>query len=852
MMVGYALTIFLSAFLLFQVQPLLGKHILPWFGGGAGVWTACLLFYQVLLLVGYGYAHLVSGRMSLRWQGLLHLFLLALSLLFLPITPGSDWKPADADRPTLRILILLLVHIGAPYMLLSSTGPLLQRWWSRTIDRSPYRLYALSNAGSLLALITYPFVVETQLKLRIQSTTWSWAYGVFVLICGWCAWRMVRAGNGARMPVDLKQKMEGVEPQPGEYQRPSANILVWWLILAATGSVMLLATTNQLCQDLAVVPLLWVLPLAVYLLTFVICFGHERAYTRWFYGPLLTISAFAAAYLLYQDRSSYIWLQIAIYTLALFASCMVCHGELVRLKPAAQYLTKFYLSVAAGGAIGGVLVAVIAPSIFDHFWEYRLALVAGCLWFILCSHRRHGTVSRFESVLVIRVMMWLGLSGLILGLGYEIVLERRLAIESSRNFYGVLRVVEDPPGVANRQRAMIHGHTVHGTQFLNSLRRKWPTRYFGRKSGVGLAIDQFPKGADGSNLKIGVVGLGVGTLSIYGRAGDHIRFYEINPQVERMARKHFSYLADSPANVEIVYGDARVVLEHEAERGELQQFDVLVIDAFNSDALPMHLLTREAAALYWQHLKPDGLLLMHITNFYVEVAPVVRGLAQETGCQILRFISPAQPRTLGTDVAEWTILTNNQSFLNDPFIRMAVTQWHAADAPPLVWTDDHASLWRIVGKKAPRRKWALSLLPGRWIVDEAELINRADRERIETLCQALYDETQGNPIFVVTIQSMVRRGLRGITFEEFASRMFRRATLATDQPASALMLIASRFDREVTIHLGPRWVDEQGTFQLILNETLTGQQSGDTSAALTACVERIVGRIRGGLMTNDE
>ena len=849
-MIAFAVTIFLSAFLLFQVQPLLGKQILPWFGGGAGVWTACMLFYQVLLLVGYAYAHLLGGRIALRWQSIVHFCLLAISLCFLPINLSPDWKPVDAHEPTQGILLLLLVHIGGPYVMLSATGPLMQRWWNRFYpDRSPYRLYALSNAGSLLALVSYPFLVEPLTKLRAQTHLWSWGYAMFFLVCGWCAWRLF----GAAKHIDDREAKEVEGGEALESIRPRFRVVFLWIALAATGSVMLLATTNQICQDLAVVPLLWVLPLALYLTTFIICFDHDRWYARWFYGPLLGLSAIAATYVLHNESAVNVWTQILIYTVTLFAACMTCHGELVRRRPRPQHLTLFYLAVSTGGATGGVLVAVAAPNLFEDFWEYRLGLAACCFWAIFCAAR-----DRRPDSSVIPRWVWtsagLGLCGLIIALAVEIWADRIVAVETSRNFYGVLRVVESNDNYNRAVKKMVHGRTVHGAQFLDPPMRRWPTRYFGRQSGVGLALDEYPHGsaADRPNLRIGIVGLGAGTISVYGKPGDYIRYYEINRDVGRIAQDHFSFLADSPARVEMIYGDARVVLEREAERGDHQQFDVMVMDAFNSDALPMHLLTREAFALYWRHLQPNGLLVVQISNRYLELAPVVRGLADDAGLPAMRFVLSPQEKSLGTNWAEWIVITKNESFLNDPFIRLAVTNWHDDDPDPLLWTDDYASLWRVIGKRAPARKTALSLKVGRLINDEAELIDQQDKSHIHTMCEKLNREAgQENPIVIVTIQSMINRGYRNIGFDKFAARLFRRVSESIGGSDRTIMVVVSRDDQWASIRLGDHWADSRVSFQEILQSTLLeGLRRNQASKSFVACVETIAELVHDAAITD--
>jgi len=556
----YAATIFLSAFLLFAVQPLMSKYILPWFGGGPGVWTACMLFFQCVLLVGYSYAHLISSRLGPSRQAVLHLGALALSLLLLPITLDPSWKPAGAEPPTRHILALLVANIGVPFALLSSTGPLLSRWFSQSFpERSPYRLYALSNAGSLLALLSYPFIVERFLTLRAQAWIWSVGYCAFVLLCGACAWRFGRSGTCVAVgisvagsntpPSDLASKGEP-DSAPGNTD------MVLWLALAASASVMLLATTHQVSQDLAVIPLLWVLPLAIYLLSFILCFDHDWWYKRLLFGPLLAAAALAAVYVMSRDLTLSAWVQISVYLVALFACCMVSHGELARRRPSANYLTRFYLTISTGGALGGVLVAVVAPLVLEDFWEYHLGLTATCLLAMACvqrdftRNRRRDTertpirdragrrrrdilAKRKQNTASSNPLPWLAWGTTLLlfltivaGLVRDVRQDRIRAIDSARSFFGVTHILR-----TDKMRLMEHGRSVHGAQFLEPSMRNVTTTYYTRDSGVDIALDEYRRlqglredigsgqtqshsptsWPHSTTLRIGVIGLGAGT-----------------------------------------------------------------------------------------------------------------------------------------------------------------------------------------------------------------------------------------------------------------------------------------------------------------------------------------------------
>jgi hypothetical protein len=687
-MLRYAVTILLSAFLLFQVQPLIGKFILPWFGGTPAVWTTCMLFFQVVLLLGYSYAHGLARFPPRKAQALIHALLLFASLLLLPVGPAAEsWKPTGDEMPIGSILALLSVTIGLPYFLLSSTGPLLQEGFRRETGRTPYRLYALSNMGSLLALVTYPFLFEPQLTLHHQLVGWSAGYGLFVPLCAWCAWGLARpsvapAVNEERLPF------EGAESG-----RPTARAVGLWLALAICGSAMLLATTNQLCLEVSSVPFLWVLPLAIYLLTFIICFDGERWYHRGLFLVLLAAAVITACFALLQGNQMALWLQVLIYSGTLFVCCMVCHGELAQSKPEPRYATLFYLVLAAGGAMGGVLVALVAPLLLHDFIEYPAGLVATVfLAFISTALRRKSTSP---------AMLWLAGGATCVALGAAIGMGVNAAagfgdqrnLETTRNFYGVLRVNYENTYYDDNdpKHELINGRIQHGYQYLDGDKQDWATTYYGPPSGVGLALKHHPRRAAGEPLRIGVVGLGCGTLAAYGKAGDTVRFYEINPEVIRIADEYFTYCKRSPANIEIVPGDARIMLERESK----QHYDVLVVDAFSSDAIPMHLLTRECVELFLSHLNPDGLLCVHISNRYLELEKVVAGIAESLDSKCA-FIDSLDDKSLGLSQATWGIVTRNAAFFDVPQVKTALAQSNKYEGPHVIWTDDYGSLWQVL------------------------------------------------------------------------------------------------------------------------------------------------------------
>lgn len=743
-MLAFALTIFTGAFLLFQVQPLIGKYILPWFGGGPGVWTTCMLFFQVLLLGGYAYAHVLSRRLAPRAQVIVHGLLLAAALASLPITPGDQWKPIGAGDPTWRILVLLTASLGLPYLVLAATGPLMQEWFRRTTPgASPYRLYALSNVGSLLALVSYPFFFETQFTRKAQAQMWSLGLVVYAVCCGVCAWRVWR-GQGAAAAAAAAT--EESAPAPTAMQR------LLWVALPACGSVLLLAVTNKMCQDVAVIPFLWVLPLALYLLTFIICFDSPRWYSRFYWTLLLAVALVFACVALYEGADMAIVRQVAIYSGVMFVACMVCHGEVHRLKPHPRHLTSFYLMISAGGAIGGLFVALVAPFVFDNFYELHLGLGLMALLLIAVTLRDREAMSparwRVLALLLVAAatfvtdrliadgwlaftdwrwavwavgggvvvagvaLAWRGVAlnwhratGVVLGAGFVALAVALVAhvresgqgaLVTGRNFYGVLSVLEhrklEPDA---HYYTLLHGRITHGLQFAAPERAPMITSYFGPRTGIGLAFKHYPRQ---EGKRIGLLGLGVGTIAAYGQPGDVLRIYEIDPHVREIAAKPFRYVELSKAKVDIIMGDGRLSMENEPA----QNFDFLIMDAFSSDAVPVHLLTREAFEIYLRHLKPDGAILVNISNRYLNLQPVVENAARAFKLRVHTIASEDGGETDdGEDGAwwfygaTWMILSRNNEFMNRPELVRAASPESPANNIPL-WTDDYTSMYRIL------------------------------------------------------------------------------------------------------------------------------------------------------------
>ena len=679
----YAITILLGAFLLFQVQPLIGKMILPWFGGTPAVWTTCMLFFQVALLAGYAYAHVLGTKARHRIQIPATVLILFAAALMLPIIPGEGWKSHDTANPTWRILLLLGATVGLPFFVLATTSPLLQKWYSLTHPgKSPYRFYAVSNIGSLAALVTYPVLVEPLMSSRTQARVWSVGFVILAVLYAATAIQMCR-----RRPVAAPLPDAGDDTEPS----PTIFVRILWVLLAATGSTMLLAVTNRMCQDVSVIPFLWALPLAIYLGTFVACFDHDRWRRRRLFWPALALCSAWMCWVLFQGALASIVQQVSAYSIGLFVCCMALHGELVGLKPSPRRLTEFYLSIAFGGALGGVFVALVAPLFFDSFFELNLAiglcpiLVALAFW--QGSERQSLLHTRREKKIFIAAAIVLSL-GLWIALGFHARRETRGYTECARNFYGVLAVGEYKiPKTGEGYTMLIHGRISHGMQFKSPEKRRKATSYFGPKSGIGLTLTHFPSKESG--LKIGVAGLGTGTLAAYGREGDAYRFYEINPNVARLAKKYFTFLDDCRATTAIVMGDARLSLEREAPQG----FDVLILDAFTGDAIPTHLLTVEAFDIYRRHLKPGGVIAVNASNRHLDLYPVVSGLARHFDMATAYIVS-APDEEMGIDYCTWILMSANEDFMALPEIHTAATS-----GPPShirLWTDSYSNLFTIL------------------------------------------------------------------------------------------------------------------------------------------------------------
>lgn len=689
----YSLSIFLSAFLLFQVQPIIGKYILPWFGGTSGVWITTLLFFQILLLLGYLYSYLLS-KFSVKIQAILHVAItisitsLIFFLFFIwqsPITPDIAWKMSGSISPIVQVLGFLFISVGLPYFVLSTTSTVLQNWFGIADEKkSPYVLYALSNAGSLLGIMSYPFLVEPFLAIYTQGRWWSMGFIAYGLLLIACCFHIYFSG---------KHKKNGDEQKKSSPVTKRTYGI--WLLLAATSTIMLMAITSLLTQSVAPIPFLWLLPLGIYLVTFILCFSDGNWYKRNTFAYLFLISG-PLSLVFTQSSSPSVITGLFVYSVALLSICMLCHGELYHLKPPANKLNIFYLYVALGGALGGIFVGIIAPLFFKGSWEIYIGYyISLMIAFIVLVKYKDSTIYRKMNVFFLSskelylfiligfpLIIFMTAITLTLLQGYE-------KVTTWRNFYGILTVSTKKTS-DGELKYLMHGRIIHGMQYSGK-KSKEPISYYHPRSGVGLLMNYFPRTEKG--LRVGMVGLGAGTLAAYGRKGDFYRFYDINPQVVAIAKTHFTYLRDTKATIDITLDDGRLALEKEVKRNE-KKYDIVILDAFSDDAIPVHLLTKEAVTVYVNRLNAQGVMAFHISNNYIDLKHQLHKLAQEAN---LYYALLTVPGSQATPRTEWVLLTRNKDFMEIPAISIVRAKDNDTVYKDIsVWTDTYSNLFQIL------------------------------------------------------------------------------------------------------------------------------------------------------------
>jgi hypothetical protein len=733
MLILFTFTIFLGALLLFWVQPMAGRMLLPLLGGVPAVWNTAMVFYQATLLAGYAYAHFATKRLGVRRQAALHLALLMLPLLALPIAIPHGWTPPTTHNPIPWLLTVLTVMVGLPFFIVSTTSPLLQRWFSTSGHRDahdPYFLYAASNCGSLLALISYPVLIEPHLRLSQQSRWWAMGYIVVLLlmaICGIWTWRTAKSPATA------------VEPNPkAAIEHLTVQRRLRWVLLAFVPCSLMLSVTTYITSEVVPIPLMWVIPLGVYLLTFILVFARRQLIPhRWMvwvlpFAVIVLLTMLGRMTLKGNSFENLPW-PIAVHFAGLFIVAMFCHGELAKDRPTVAHLTEFFLWISAGGVLGGIFNALLAPLIFPTVIEYPVTLLLACL---LMPQRSTEKTKRGAGSLDVALPVGLGLltAGLIqlversqitspnLALAMEcvppaiaclfffrrplrfalgalmVLLATTLALRPefhnmlvSRSFFGIYKVEVDPR--ANYIHIFRHGTTMHGMQSLDPKMRRVPLLYFHRSGPLGEAIATLPREL---KQQVAIVGLGAGTIACYANAGEHWTFYEIDPEVGRIASdpKYFTFLQDSPADTKVVLGDGRLSLQAAADG----QFGLMILDAYTSDTPPLHLLTREALALYLQKLAPDGVLIFNISNRHLDLEPVLATLARDAGvyslCRIDNNISAEEFSRTGRTTAWWLVMSRNEPWLK---LLAQDTRWRLPQPQNGVglWTDDYVSVFSV-------------------------------------------------------------------------------------------------------------------------------------------------------------
>jgi spermidine synthase len=715
----FASVLFLNAFLLFWVQPLFARMVLPVLGGSPSVWTACMLFFQAALLAGYAYSHAGLRWLGIRRHATIHVLIIWLPLLVLPIEVTQVGAGSAAGQPVIWLLTIVATSVGWPFVVLSATAPLLQRWFpaARAGVSDPYWLYAASNAGSMVALLAFPTLLEPSFPAREQAVVWKYGYGIVAALLTTCALVVIRARTSG-VPSSL-EALETSAPEPA----PSGRTRLGWLARSFAPSSLMLGVTTYISTDVAAVPLLWVLPLACYLLTFIVAFGGYSDAVSALSRRLLPRVLLPLVFVLLIALPLPLWITIPLHITGFSVLSLLCHAELARSRPGVQHLTEFYLWLAAGGVVGGVFNTLVAPQIFTSVAEYPIAIAVACL---LCVSRAQfqeawnnprqlarpafaaGIAAalliggRLAIVPMIPMMALLGAPVLmcltvakdtarfalaIAGLFTALFVGNAVSpaeggqqLDADRTFFGIYRVRTDS---ARHLVTLAHGTTTHGAQVMGDSTPE-PLTYYHRESPIGQVFVTF-----GSTARsVGVVGLGAGTLAAYVQPGDSWSFYEIDEAVERIARdtRFFHYLDRCGAQCSVILGDARLSLAQNTV-----MHDILVLDAFSSDAIPMHLLTAEALRTYQSRLAGDGVLALHVSNRHIRLRPVIARLAQDGDLTALARFDASAETAKGYQASDWVVMARNAATLD----RLSQdSRWKPLQADARTpWSDDFSNIW---------------------------------------------------------------------------------------------------------------------------------------------------------------
>ncbi len=681
-MIAFGLSIFLSAFLLFIAQPLLAKKLLPWFGGGPAVWLSIVLFFQTILLLGYLYAYGLTKLKNIHWQVKIHLSLFLVSLIFIPTIPLES-QVLLTTWPPVGVFCILFSTLCLPAIIICASSPLLQYWYCHCYKTEyPYRFYGLSNAGSLIGLLAFPFLLEPFLGLQFQLYGWSLLYLLYLGCASICLYLVYQKAP----TFDLN-----TQQTPALLNRFSAFM---WVAFTFLSSALLLTVTQIILQDVAGFPLLWVVPLSLYLISFIVTFSFPKVYVNFVWIGLFIVLC-AILFYFFSHHTLMLTTQIALFSGLLFSGCMICHGEIYRLKPDKSHLTTYYLFIALGGVLGGLFVNLIAPLIFNQWWDFYLTIFGILLFAGIYLGLKEQSQFIRRSVKGVWLFAFVIL-GFLLFLHLDKINED--VVHNHRNFFGSFEVTERfPRSEEFRYRTLTNGNILHGKQFLFLPKRNKATTYYSHQSGIGLAIEYerllHKKASTSPGVSVGVIGLGTGTIAALLNHHDSLRFYEIDPDIETIARSYFYYLTDSSAKTEVVIGDGRVKLNEELNKTGSHQFDILAIDAFSGDSIPVHLLTLEALELYLSHLTPKGILAFHISSRYLDLFPPLQALASKLN--IFMFTTHnSEDLENGIFSSQWVLLSKN------PEIGSFLYMNHSLLFPPerifTVWTDDYNYLLSII------------------------------------------------------------------------------------------------------------------------------------------------------------